>query len=105
MGRDDLKKFLDPKHFQSPQGSQSFADVKQQAYHQQKQHHQGLNQDLGQQQQQEQTNVINRMALQIEEMYKMLQTTKQKMFESKFDDWKTPTFPFTSNFYQQKQSS
>ncbi|XP_060592156.1 uncharacterized protein LOC132746895 [Ruditapes philippinarum] len=115
VGREDLKKYLEPKHYQSPQSAKNStepnqkpdADAQWRTYPQQGQRqHQGQQQQPQQQQhQQEQQQhisiLINRMSQQIDEMYNMLQTS-QKMYGSKFDDWKTPSF--ASNFFQQQRT-
>ncbi|XP_060573610.1 uncharacterized protein LOC132731444 [Ruditapes philippinarum] len=125
VGREDLKTFLDPRHYLSHPSPRNAAEAKdaaqwqtlymqqqqqqeqqqqkhQQQKHQQQQkqaHHQGHRQKQGEQQNQQQ--VINRMALQIEEMYSLM-LTRQKMFEPKLDNWKSPIFPFSSDAFQQK---
>jgi hypothetical protein len=117
VGREDLKKYLEPKHYQSPQSAKNSAEPNQKqdadaqwrTYPQQGQRqHQGQQQQQQPQQQQHQQEqqqhisiLINRMSQQIDEMYNMLQTS-QKMYGSKFDDWKTPSF--ASNFFQQQRT-
>ncbi|XP_045198029.2 putative uncharacterized protein DDB_G0268364 [Mercenaria mercenaria] len=113
IGREDLKKFLEPgsifpnppspRYFTEnkqktdfPQGQNSQQEQQQQQQQQQKRPYsstQKQEQSQGQQQLHNQSPIITRMAQQIQEMYNILQM-KQSVSTSKFDDWKTPSFPF-----------
>ena len=106
-----MKEFLDPRYYQNPQSPGNVAGAKEKSESAQRQNlypqqqpkkqqaqPQGQQQEQGQhQEQQELASLIKQMAIQVNEMYTRLQTTKQKMFEPKDEVFFNQIFQYHQN--------